>query len=76
MYHDGVRIFLEVGPNSNLTGFVNDILKGSPCLAVASNVHHRSGISQLNHALGSLLLMGLPCIYLIYTNVGYQDVWK
>lgn len=60
MYHDGVRIFLEVGPNSNLTGFVNDILKGSPCLAVASNVHHRSGISQLNHALGILAAHGVP----------------
>jgi acyl transferase domain-containing protein len=28
MYADGVRVFLEVGPRGNLTGFVDDILAG------------------------------------------------
>jgi acyl transferase domain-containing protein len=42
MYNDGVRIFVEIGPNANLTGFVNDILMKKPFLATASNIHHRS----------------------------------
>ncbi len=59
MYQDGFRIFLEVGPRSNLTSFVNDILKGQSFLAVAANVHQRSGITQLNHALGVLAAHGV-----------------
>jgi phosphopantetheinyl transferase/malonyl CoA-acyl carrier protein transacylase len=59
MYSAGVRIFLEVGPQANLTGFVNDILKRKPHLAVASNVKRRSGVTQLNHALGLLAAHGV-----------------
>jgi len=60
MYDAGVRLFVEVGPKSNLTSFVNDILRGKPHLAVASNVHHRSSITQLNQALGLLVAHGIP----------------
>ena len=67
MYNDGVRIFLEVGPKAQLTGFVNDILKNKDHLAVASNVQYRSGITQLHHALGLLaahgISMDLQCLY-------------
>jgi len=59
MYEAGVRIFLETGPRSNLTGFVQDILKKKPHLAVAANVHHRSGLTQLNHCLGLLAAHGV-----------------
>ncbi len=60
MYNEGIRIFLEVGPRANLTGFVNDILKGKSYLAVASNIQRLSGITQLNHALGLLAAHGVP----------------
>ncbi|MBW2602904.1 MAG: polyketide synthase dehydratase domain-containing protein [Deltaproteobacteria bacterium] len=60
MYEAGVRLFVEIGPRGNLTGFVSDTLKGKPHLAVASNVHHRSGITQLNHSLGLLAAHGVP----------------
>jgi malonyl CoA-acyl carrier protein transacylase/phosphopantetheinyl transferase len=59
MYDDGVRIFVEVGPRGNLSAFVDDILKGKPHLAVASNRPHRSGITQLHHALGMLAAHGV-----------------
>jgi acyl transferase domain-containing protein/phosphopantetheinyl transferase (holo-ACP synthase)/acyl carrier protein len=59
LYDEGFRIFVEVGPRGNLVSFVNDILKGKEFVAVASNLHHRSGISQLNHALGLLAAHGL-----------------
>jgi malonyl CoA-acyl carrier protein transacylase/phosphopantetheinyl transferase (holo-ACP synthase) len=60
MYEAGVRLFVEIGPRGNLTGFVRDTLKGQAHLAVASNVHHRSGTIQLNHALGLLAAHGVP----------------
>jgi acyl transferase domain-containing protein/phosphopantetheinyl transferase len=59
MYSAGVRLFLEVGPRSNITGFVKDILRKKPHLALASNVNHRSGITQLHHALGLLAAHGV-----------------
>ena len=59
LYADGFRIFVEVGPRGNLVSFVNDILKGQEFLAVATNLHHRSGITQLHHALGLLAAHGI-----------------
>ena len=59
MYADGFRIFLEVGPRSNLASFVNDILKGKLFLAVPTDLHHRSGVTQLQHALAMLAAHGV-----------------
>lgn len=60
MYNDGVRLFVEVGPKGNLTGFVNDTLEDRRYLAVASNVSNRSGITQLNHMIGLLAAHHVP----------------
>jgi phosphopantetheinyl transferase/malonyl CoA-acyl carrier protein transacylase len=60
MYAAGVRIFVEVGPKGILTGFVRDILRGRPHAAVASNLPHRSGMSQLNHLVAELGAHGIP----------------
>jgi malonyl CoA-acyl carrier protein transacylase len=54
MYKEGVRIFVEVGPRGNLTSFVDDILRKREYLAVPSNLHRRSGTTQLNHLVGLL----------------------
>ena len=60
LFDAGVRIFVEVGPKGNLTGFVDDILRGRRYLAVPSNVSHRSGITQLNYLVGLLAAHGVP----------------
>jgi acyl transferase domain-containing protein/phosphopantetheinyl transferase len=60
MYEAGARIFLEVGPGGILTAFVDDILRGRPYLAMASNVPRRSGITQLNHLVGMLASQRIP----------------
>jgi len=60
MYKAGVRLFAEVGPRGNLTSFIDDILSNRPHLAVAADVPHRSGITQLNHMLGLLAAHGTP----------------
>jgi acyl transferase domain-containing protein len=59
MYDDGVRIFVEVGPNGNLTSFVQDTLGRNSYVAVAANVHARSGTSQLNQMIGLLAAHGV-----------------
>jgi len=59
MHGDGVRLFLEIGPRSNLTGFTDDVLRAKPHAAIPSNVQHRSGIVQLHHMLGQLVAHGL-----------------
>ena len=59
MYRDGVRIFVEVGPRANLSGFIDDILRGQRYVAIPSNVQHRSGLTQLNHLVAQLSAHGV-----------------
>ena len=59
MHRDGVRLFLEIGPRNNLTGFTADVLRSKPHAAIPSNQQHRSGIVQLHHMLGQLVAHGL-----------------
>ncbi|MEM9659776.1 MAG: hypothetical protein AAF961_15550, partial [Planctomycetota bacterium] len=54
LHRDGVRIFVEVGPRSNLTSFVDDILRDELHAAVPSNVAHRSAATQLCHLAAQL----------------------
>jgi acyl transferase domain-containing protein/phosphopantetheinyl transferase len=67
MHTEGVRLFVEVGPKSNLTGFIDDTLRGKQYMAIPSNVSHRSGILQLNHMLGQLVAHGVnPKLGVLY----------
>ena len=59
MAEDGYRIFLEVGPRGSMCGTIDDILRGRGCAAVATNRIHRSGLTQLHHALGALAALGV-----------------
>lgn len=60
LYDDGVRVFLEVGPSSNLTSFVTDILRGrADALVLASNSRRKSGIGQLQSTLAQLFVNGV-----------------
>ncbi len=58
MYADGIRYFVEVGPSSNLTGFIDDILRGRDALAVALDNQRRSSLTQLLTALARLWVRG------------------
>jgi acyl transferase domain-containing protein/NAD(P)H-dependent flavin oxidoreductase YrpB (nitropropane dioxygenase family)/NADP-dependent 3-hydroxy acid dehydrogenase YdfG len=58
MYADGARIFVEVGARGVLTALTDEILKGRPKLAVASNQSGRPGLPQLLHMLGQLAAHG------------------
>jgi len=60
MHADGVRIFVECGARGNLTAFTEDILRGERFAAIASNVPHRSGTTQLNHLAAQLVAHRAP----------------
>jgi NAD(P)-dependent dehydrogenase (short-subunit alcohol dehydrogenase family)/acyl carrier protein len=59
MYAAGARLFVEVGPQSVLTGLVGQTLRDRPHLAVACDVKGRPGIVQLLHLLGQLVVHGV-----------------
>ena len=58
MHADGYRVFLEVGPRGVATNAIDEILKGSPYAALASDSVHREGLLQLQHTLASLAALG------------------
>ncbi len=58
LYESGVKNFIEVGPSSNLTSFVSDILYGREHQAIASNTQRLSGLEQIQHLLGRLFVNG------------------
>jgi acyl transferase domain-containing protein len=60
VYAEGVRTFIEVGPGSTLTAFVEDVLRSRPHLAVSTSPGSRGEVAQLCHMLGELFLAGLP----------------
>ncbi len=61
LYDQGFRTFIEVGPSSNLTGFVDDILRGREHLALASNTQRLPGLEQLQQLVARLFVRGIPC---------------
>lgn len=70
MYEAGARVFVEVGPRGNLTSFVENTLRGRLAVAVATNTLQRTGLAQLNHAVGLLAALGLAVRteYLYYSR--------
>ena len=60
MHADGVRHFVEVGPSSHLTAFVNDVLAGKDRCALATNARRKNGVEQLLSVLAELYASGKP----------------
>ena len=59
MHADGVRTFVEVGPGGVLTGFVGDILRDQPHLALAADSRRGSGLEHLLGVLAQLFVNGV-----------------
>jgi|CXWL01.1.fsa_nt_gi malonyl CoA-acyl carrier protein transacylase len=59
VYEEGVRTFVEVGPGSTLTAFVEDALRGRPHLAISTSSTTRSEVEQLCHLLAGLFVAGV-----------------
>lgn len=73
IYQQGVRTFIEVGAGSNLTAFVDTILRGQDHLAVASNTQRHSGLQQLQTLLARLFVQGKSIDWqVLYQNRGLK----
>ncbi len=59
MYDAGARIFLEVGPKTILSSFVEDILKGRPQFVSLAVDSARGNLRGLLQALGKLFVEGV-----------------
>ncbi|MFI5867556.1 SDR family NAD(P)-dependent oxidoreductase [Streptomyces sp. NPDC051546] len=59
MYADGVRVFVEVGAGSVLTGLAGRVLEGRDVLAVSLDRRGQDGVRALQCALGRLAVAGL-----------------
>jgi acyl transferase domain-containing protein len=59
LYRDGVRVFIEVGPESHLTAFVRDILRNRTHVATSCDDRRRGADQQLRHLLGQLFAQGV-----------------
>ncbi|MEM1373523.1 MAG: beta-ketoacyl synthase N-terminal-like domain-containing protein [Pseudomonadota bacterium] len=59
LYEDGHRIFIECGPNANLTAFVGDTLgRGKDYISIPADNPRRGMASQLRHVVARLFAAG------------------
>ncbi len=60
LYHDGVRLFVEIGPGSILSNQVKDILSGKEISILTSNFKNADEIQSLLKLYGGLFVEGVP----------------
>lgn len=63
MYDDGIRVFVEVGPNSLLSGMVRDTLKGRDHEMVSMDSRRQDGRISLWNTLGVLSVNAVKLDY-------------
>lgn len=59
MYEDGARLFIEVGPRSALSSFVDNILQDQPHWTAQTNIPTRSATLQMLHCLALCIAKGV-----------------
>jgi malonyl CoA-acyl carrier protein transacylase len=59
LYADGVRLFVEIGPDNKLKGFVDDVLRGREHLAVSTSSARHPALEQLLRFVGELFVHGV-----------------
>jgi PfaB family protein len=60
VYADGARIFIELGANANCSKWIEDTLKGSPCLAVSINRRSANDHESIVRLLARLVCHRVP----------------
>jgi acyl transferase domain-containing protein len=60
LFERGAHVFLEIGPDSRLKSFVNDILRGDQHLAVSLSSRDRTGPDNVSRFLAELYAAGVP----------------
>ena len=59
-YKDGIRIFLEMGPNSSCTRMINRILDEKPHMAISASVRGEDDYVTILKFLGSMITERVP----------------
>jgi len=59
-YEDGVRVFLEMGPQASCSRMIRQILEGQPHVAVSIGETGKDGLDPLLSCLGTLITEGVP----------------
>lgn len=59
LYERGIRTFIEVGPSSNLTAFVDNILRGRSYKSLSTNHQRQSDLEQIQDLLAQLFTGGV-----------------
>ncbi|MDM8541825.1 beta-ketoacyl synthase N-terminal-like domain-containing protein [Desulfococcaceae bacterium HSG9] len=59
-YHDGVRIFVEMGPHNSCTRMITKILGDQPFMAVSADMRGESDYLTVLKCLGALIAEGVP----------------
>ncbi|HTQ80996.1 MAG TPA: ACP S-malonyltransferase, partial [Thermoanaerobaculia bacterium] len=59
LYEDGARLFIEIGPDNKMKGFVDDILRGKEHLAVSTSNSRHPALQQLYRMVGELFVYGV-----------------
>ncbi|MCD6586719.1 MAG: hypothetical protein J7K96_13255, partial [Desulfobacteraceae bacterium] len=68
-YNDGVRIFLEHGPRSQCSQWIDQILKDKEHIAIAMDKRDRSSIDNIFHAMAQLKSAGIAVNYKEFKNL-------
>ena len=56
--NEGIRNFIEVGPNGTLTSFVDDTLREHEHFAISGNLENRSGLRQIQNLAAQMFIKG------------------
>ncbi|MCU0489446.1 MAG: acyltransferase domain-containing protein [Anaerolineales bacterium] len=60
LYREGVRLFVEVGPNSILSNLVKEILADQPVTVLAANYRNTNDLTCLQKLFAGLFVEGVP----------------
>lgn len=60
LYQEGVRLFVEVGPNSILSNLVKDIFADQPVTVLTANYRNTNDLTCLQKLLAGLFVEGVP----------------
>ncbi|MGZ9808959.1 beta-ketoacyl synthase N-terminal-like domain-containing protein [Pseudoroseicyclus sp. H15] len=58
LYDDGARLFIEIGPSANLTGFAEDVLKGKGAQCLALDSRRQGGLAYFLKTIGQVWVAG------------------
>ena len=73
-YEDGVRIFLELGPNGSVSRYIQKILGDCRYVTIPTNIKERHDLLQLAHAIANLVSHGVRLDISSYSKASMAEL--